>query len=255
MEAPPWQINSFVRIRDRWHSPGVDTDFLLDELAYAGAEHLDPDFVAGYDRKQGFPPVDGDVEVLRAHGALHPHATVVDLGAGTGRFAVAAAAHCGRVVAVDVSPIMVTEIRRRAAAARAVNIEVVPAGLLTYRHSGDPADAVHCRNVLHQVPDFWKGIALQRMADLLRPGGLLRLHDLVYDVTPAEAPEVLRAWLTAAATDPAVGYTAEDLATHVRTEFSTYRRLLESLLDATGFEVLDVQFVRRVYGAYTCRRR
>jgi len=27
----------------------------LDELAHAGPDHLDADFVAGYDRKQGFP--------------------------------------------------------------------------------------------------------------------------------------------------------------------------------------------------------
>jgi hypothetical protein len=28
---------------------------MIDELAYAGPEHLDPAFVAGYDRKQGYP--------------------------------------------------------------------------------------------------------------------------------------------------------------------------------------------------------
>jgi hypothetical protein len=28
---------------------------MLDELAHAGAEHLDPGFVAGFDRKQGYP--------------------------------------------------------------------------------------------------------------------------------------------------------------------------------------------------------
>jgi hypothetical protein len=29
--------------------------WMLDELAHAGPEHLDPAFVAGYERKQGFP--------------------------------------------------------------------------------------------------------------------------------------------------------------------------------------------------------
>ena len=28
---------------------------MIDELAHAGPEHLDPAFVAGYDRKQGYP--------------------------------------------------------------------------------------------------------------------------------------------------------------------------------------------------------
>jgi ubiquinone/menaquinone biosynthesis C-methylase UbiE len=90
--------------------------WMLDELGHAGPEHLDPEFVAGFDRKQGFPDVEVDLEVLRRHGALDADATVVDLGAGTGRFALAAARHCGRVVAVDVSPAMVAHLRRAAGA-------------------------------------------------------------------------------------------------------------------------------------------
>lgn len=81
----------------------------LDELAHAGAEHLDPAFVAGYQRKQGYgrpggPDPGADVAALRAHG-LTESATVVDLGAGTGRFTLAAACTFQRVIAVDVSPV------------------------------------------------------------------------------------------------------------------------------------------------------
>jgi ubiquinone/menaquinone biosynthesis C-methylase UbiE len=227
----------------------MTADWMLDETAHAGPEHLDPAFVAGYDRKQGFPPVDADLAVLREHGALGP--TVVDLGTGTGRFAVAAAAHCRRVVAVDVSPAMLAHLR----ATTLPNVELVPAGFLSYEHTGAPADAVHTRNALHQLPDFWKGVALDRIARILRPGGVLRLHDLVYDFTPAEAPELFRLWFAGAATDPAVGYTAEDYAVHIRTEHSTYRWLLEPLLDAAGFDIVDAAFDRRLYGTYTCVRR
>jgi ubiquinone/menaquinone biosynthesis C-methylase UbiE len=227
----------------------MSADWMLDETAHAGPEHLDPAFVAGYDRKQGFPPVDADLAVLQEHGALGP--TVVDMATGTGRFAVAAAAHCRRVVAVDVSPAMLAHLR----AAAPPNVELVPGGFLSYEHTGAPADAVHTRNALHQLPDFWKGIALDRIARILRPGGVLRLHDLVYDFAPAEAPEVFGQWLAGAATDPAAGYTAEDYAVHIRTEHSTYRRLLEPLLDAAGFDILDAAFEGRLYGAYTCVRR
>lgn len=226
--------------------------WLLDETAHAGPEHLDPGFVAGYDRKQGYPPVDAEVDVLRERGALAPGATVVDLGAGTGRFAVAAAPHCARVVAVDVSP---AHVRRSAAAAGASNVEVVRAGFLSYEHAGVPAAAIYSRNALHQLPDFWKGIALHRAAQMLRPGGVLRLHDLVYDFGPADAPAVLQRWLDAASADPAVGYTAEDYATHIRTEDSTYRWLLEPLLEAAGFEIVDSEFHQRTYATYTCLRR
>ena len=52
-----------------------------------------------------------------------------------------------------------------------------------------------------------------------------------------------------------MGWTADELAEHVRGEFSTYSWLLDAMLDRTGFEVLDRTFRRSAYGAYTCRRR
>src|SRR5215216_3333818 len=117
-------------------SPGSAGRWSLDEPAYAGPEHLDRGFVAGYDRKQGYPDVGADLAVLREQGVLTSQATVVDLGAGTGRFALAAAAHCRRVVAVDVSPAMIEHLRRAAGQAGVSNIECVRAGFLSYRHEG-----------------------------------------------------------------------------------------------------------------------
>ena len=92
---------------------------------------------------------------------------------------------------------------------------------------------------LHQLPDFWKGIALQRLAGVLRRGGILRLRDLVFDFVPAEADARIEMWLAGAVSDPALGWTASELAEHVRTEFSTYSWLLEAMLERTGFQILE----------------
>ncbi len=43
-----------------------------------------------------------------------------------------------------------------------------------------------------------------------------------------------------------------DFAEHIRTEYSTFRWLLEPMLAAAGFEITDVSYERRLYGAYTC---
>jgi SAM-dependent methyltransferase len=228
--------------------------WMLDELAHAGTEHLDPEFVAGYERKQGYPDPTEDVEILATHG-LDGRATVVDLGAGTGRFALAAARRFGRVTAVDISPVMLESLRRRAAGNAVGNLECVVAGFLSYRHAGPPADAVYTRNALHQLSDFWKAVALDRIAGMLRPGGVLRLHDLIYDFRPSEADEVFQRWLDNAAADPALGYTSADLAEHIRSEHSTFRWLLEPMLGAAGFEIATARFTGSVYGAYTCRKR
>ncbi len=226
--------------------------WMIDELEFAGPEHLDEGFVSTYDTKQGHPDFAPDLELLRRQGVLDQNSTVVDLGAGTGRFACAAAPHCRRVVAVDVSAAMLAHASRAAHRAGLANVECVRAGFLAYEHTGEPADAVFTRNALHQLPDFWKGLALARVRQVLRPGGLLRLHDLVYDFTPAEAPAALEAWMANAALDPAAGYTREDFATHVRTEFGTYRWLLEPLIEAAGFTITDADVRGRIYAAYTC---
>jgi SAM-dependent methyltransferase len=231
----------------------MDESWLLDELAYAGPEHRDPAFVAGYDRKQGFDPT-ADLAALRASG-VSESSTLVDLGAGTGRFALAAARQFRRVVAVDVSPAMLDFLRGQAADAGLTNLECVRAGFLTYEHRGPLADAVYTRNALHHLPDFWKAIALVRIGAIVRPGGVLRLHDLIYDFQPAEAAAVFAEWLAGAVDDPARGYTRADYALHIRSEHSTYRWLIEPMLAATGWEIADVGYRQRVYGAYTCIKR
>jgi SAM-dependent methyltransferase len=230
----------------------VDEKWMLDELAHAGPEHLDEGFIAGYDRKQGYPDPETDVAAFEAHG-LDGTSAVVDIGAGTGQFALAAARRFGRVTAVDVSPAMVAALRAKAAAtpAAANRLECMRGGFLSYSPAA-PVDGVYTRHALHQLPDFWKAVALRRIADMLRPGGVLRLRDLVYDFAPAETDAVFRDWFAGAAADPAAGYTAADYAEHIRTEYSTFRWLLEPLLTAAGFTIADVSYQGKLYGAYTC---
>lgn len=226
----------------------------IDELAHAGDEHLDPAYVAGYDAKSQTDP-SADVALLQSLG-MGTESTVVDLGAGTGTFARAVAPHCRRVVAVDVSLAMLDILRANVARDGLSNVEPVRAGLLTYEHQGEPADIVYSRNTLHHLPDFWKGIALVRIAAMLRPGGILRLHDLVYSFDPADAPARIESWLANAPADPAQGFTRADLELHIRTEHSTYSWLLEPLLERAGFAIHDAEYrASGAFAAYVCVRR
>ena len=225
---------------------GGTPSWQFDEVAHAGTEHLHAGYVAAYDRKS---PTDWseEVEILLELG-VGATSTVVDLGAGTGTFAEAISPHVARVVAVDVSEPMVGTMRAR-------GLEAVRAGLLTYEHEGDRPDAVFTRNALHHLPDFWKAIALERMARLLPDGGILRLRDLVYSFEPEEAEEAITSWLSAAAEDPAEGWTAAELAEHVRAEHSTFTWLLEPMLERVGLTIHD-RWVSpsRIFAAYTCVR-
>jgi SAM-dependent methyltransferase len=220
----------------------------LDEAAHAGREHLDPAYVAGYDTKTGFD-VGIDVELLRGLG-LGPATTLVDLGAGTGLLAAAVAPYCARVVAADPSPAML-EIAR----ARPDAFECVEAGFLSYEHRGDPPSIVYSRNALHHLPDFWKAIALERIAHMLTPEGTLVLRDIVYSFAPGQAEAVLEAWFAGAPADAKDGWTRAELEEHVRGEHSTFSWLLEPMLEHAGFEIADIWHSEsRTYARYVCTK-
>lgn len=230
-------------------------DWYPQELELAGAEHLDAAYVAAHERKAGFDPTD-DLDMLRARG-LRGGSTLIDFGAGTGSFAVAAASVCKRVVAVDVSPAMVDAARARAAEAGARNVECVQAGFLSYVHEGEPPDFIYTRNALHHLPDLWKGIALTRLAALLRPGGVLQLRDLVFSFDLQGAEAGIANWLrTAAADRPEDGWTREELANHLRDEHSTFTWLLEPMIAGAGLELVAVDHGRAgAYANYICLKR
>ena len=229
----------------------VDEALVLDEQAHAGREHLDAGYVAGYDQKAGFDPTE-DIEVLRRHG-LGPDSLVIDLGAGTGTFAVSVAPSCRRVVAVDVSAVMTAALRRASSASVSTTSrwwtpDFFPTSTRVSRWTS-------CSLVApDQVPTSGRGSRSDRIASFLRPHGVLRLRDLVFDFAPHEAEERIEAWMSGAVSDPAAGWTADELVQHVRTEFSTYSWLLDSMLDRSGFDILERSFRCSAYGTHTCRR-
>jgi ubiquinone/menaquinone biosynthesis C-methylase UbiE len=228
----------------------------LDERAYAGREHSDEQHARRYDAKMDSGGAD-EVRLLQEAGALHPDCTVVDLGAGTGQFTLAAAEVCRRVVAVDVSPLMLERLREKLDRRAVANVEVVDAGFLTYAHAGEPADVVYSRFALHHLPDFWQALALRRMADMLRPGGVLRLWDVVYSFEPHEAEERIEAWITAlVSADVESGWTRAEIAEHVRDEHSTFAWLLEPMIERAGFDLVDADYDESgMLAKYVCRKR
>lgn len=230
-----------------------DRGWLLDEVASAGRENLDAGHVSRYDSKEDAGAAE-EVRFLAGLG-LTRESVVVDMGAGTGQFTVAVAPACARVVAVDVSPVMLAALRATVDQARLGNVEVVQAGFLTYEHRGRAADLVYSRYALHHLPDFWKGVALARLHRTLRPGGLLRLWDVVYDVDPADAEERIEAWCSTGNAPDAGGWSRSELEEHVRDEHSTFSWLLEAMVRRTGFTVEAAEHSDDgIFGKYVLRR-
>lgn len=215
--------------------------WLLDEVRHAGRENLDPGHVTLYDDKED---ANASAEVARlVKLGLDARSTVVDLGASTGQFALAVAPVCALVIAVDVSPLMLDRLSAKAAAAGWTNVDVVQAGFLSYEHRGAPADFVYSRWALHHLGDFWKAMALYRMRKILRPGGVLRLLDIVYSFEPHQIADRVEQWRSTLPVEASAGeWVQADIDLHVRDGQSTFTWLLEPMIERSGFRIDDAAY-------------
>lgn len=132
------------------------------------------DKAAEYDQ-QPLPQqiAEGVGAALLARVALHPDLTVLDFGAGTGLVSGRLAPHVGHILAVDVSPAMLTQLAAKPALAG--KVEPICQDLLA-APLGRQVGLVVSVMALHHVADT--AATLRALHDHLLPGGQLALADL-----------------------------------------------------------------------------
>lgn len=107
---------------------------------------------------------------------------------------------------------------------------------------------VTVRSALHQLPDTWKQAALNRIAEMLVPGGKLYIWDVMWSFPAAELDERLPSWVETMAQPRGQGFTREMFETHLREEFSTFGRILEGLIDRAGLGLIEANYPAPWYG-------
>ena len=224
----------------RWYFP---------EFSPVGVDLASVEAVAAFDRNHGTDPAQ-DAELLGRLSA-EPDMVLVDLACGTGSLLVEAARRGLAAHGVDVSANMLTFTRRRAALAD-VDVCLHHAGFLTYEHHGGLADIVTVRSALHQLPDFWKQVALVRLRQFMRPGGQLYVSDVVWSFTPQDWQSAIPEWIDRMGRPEGSGFTRTDFETHVREEFSTFDWMLEGMLVKAGFSIDSVVKPMPWSAAYWC---
>lgn len=224
-----------------------------DETKFSGVDYTDPGAVDAYDAKMQKLRDFGkeSAEIIGLINLSKEH-TLLDMGAGTGGFAIPAAKKCAKVYAVDISPFMLDCARRKAACESLENIEFHQAGFLTYEHRGKPLDAVVSQFVLHHLPDFWKFAALKRIGDMLKEGGKLYLKDAVYSFEPGAYMPVLDNLVKHISAEDADF--ARDIEKSIRDEYSTFAWVLEKLIGDAGFIIEEKKYDRGVFAQYLCTK-
>lgn len=221
-------------------------DWQYDDLRQVGLDFADPAEVTTYDDRQS-TKLDEDRALIMMLGVTPEH-EVADIGCGTGLLVAAAAEVCRRVVAIDASPAMLAATAARAKSMRLGNIETQHASFLSFEAQPNSIDLITTKFALHHLPDLWKGVALTRINQALKPGGKLFIRDVVLNCGPSEISEVAESWIAWMTAN--TGYSRAETATHLREEHSTYGWIMERLLEEAGFTIVRAAYEPPVYADY-----
>lgn len=185
---------------------------------------------------------------------LQPDQNVLDMGAGTGEFAIAATGHCSKVFAVDLSPGMLKIAEAKAQMRGINNIEFIQAGFLTYEHKEEPVDVAVSQFSLHYLPDFWKQIALIRLSKMMKKGARLLLEDTAYAFDIANYEELFNQ-----GTSYVINTMGKDdaaaIISHIRDEYCTIDWIMEGLIRRAGFTIERSDYKKMgMHTTYLCTK-
>jgi len=231
-------------------------EWTFNEFKHCGVDYSDAAQAAVYDEEhQKFRNFEQEVaDLLKALALDKPETmTLIDLGCGTGAFAVAAAKHFKKIYAVDVAEAMLDCARKKAMGQGITNIEFVNSGFLNYEHEAGTADMVFSKAAFHHLPDFWKQAALLKMNKMLKPGGILYLFDIVFHFPPETYEEKINGWISGFEKIAGPEFKKE-VETHIRDEYSTFNWIMEGMLSRAGFAIDKIVTPDGIQTEYFCRK-
>jgi ubiquinone/menaquinone biosynthesis C-methylase UbiE len=230
------------------------TKWYYNEMLQSGVDYSRVEEVKRYDDRMGrLRDIRGEIDTIVDALEPTPESLILEIGSGTGEFAIALAKMCRRLYAVDVSPVMLDYAREKARLNNVNNIEFYTAGFLTYEHNGEPFDHIYSQLALHHLPDFWKLIGLKKIFDLLKPGGRFFLKDVVYP-SDVDGYDAFFAEIIKEVEDSAGPEFTKEYYEHISREYSTLDWIMEKLLTDVGFTILHSSLENKFLATYVCTR-
>ena len=224
------------------------------EIQQVGTDYTDEAQVKAYDQcMQRLRDVNEETETIIKSINLKKNETILEIGTGTGSFAIEAARHCAKVIAIDVSQKMLEFAQQKAQMMGITNVEFNHAGFLTYCHTGEPLDAVVSQLALHHLPDFWKIIALRRIFEILKDGGKFYLRDAVYSFDVDNYKNFFDNLIDGVKNAHGVEL-ASDFELATREEYTTLDWIMEGLLKRAGFSIDKVDYSDGFMAVYVCTK-
>jgi len=230
-----------------------NTKWFYNETVQVGTEYQDISNVQAYDIQMAkFRDAKKEAtDIIEAISLGREH-SLLEIGTGTGNFAIEAAKQCKSVYAIDVSPAMIAYAKQKAQTEAISNISFLQAGFLGYEHNGSPLDIIVSNLALHHLPDFWKMIALKRIHKLLKKGGSFYLGDVIFSFPIEEYDTKIETWIDILKEKVGLNF-AQEAQMHIKEEYSTFDWIIEEMLHKSGFK-FDIRRKDDFFAVYYCKK-
>ncbi|MBN1969750.1 MAG: class I SAM-dependent methyltransferase [Candidatus Delongbacteria bacterium] len=228
------------------------SNWIYDEYKHCGVDYSDRNLADSYDQQhQSFRNYEKEFnEMIEFLGLKNTqNLSLIDLGCGTGATSFFAADKFKKVYGVDVSDVMIEQAQKKLD--NTSNIDFIRGGFLSYDHKEEPVDLLITKAAFHHLPDFWKQIALFKMNKMIKVGGILYIHDIVFHFNALDYQNKINTWISGFEKVVNKEF-IEEVKTHIRDEFSTFKWILDGMIEKAGFKIQNCRTNDEFVTEYYC---
>jgi ubiquinone/menaquinone biosynthesis C-methylase UbiE len=232
-------------MQDKW---------IYDEFKQIGVDYSTNEIVSDYDNQHtDFRNYEQEVKdfIDEFKDKNLKELTAIDFGCGTGAFSINASRYFRQIFAIDISNEMLLRAKEKAKIGKITNIEFINSGFLSYSHKTDKVDFIITKYAFHHFSDFWKQIGLINMNKMMKVGGILYIHDVVFQFNPADYKLKINEWIDGYADKLSPDF-LEEFEIHIRDEFSTFDWILRGMIERAGFMIDKVKSFDGFSSEYFC---
>jgi len=231
----------------------MESIWTYNEFVQIGTDFTDIKKVETYDDMMlKFRNYKQEVELIFKTLNIDSNDTLLEIGTGTGHFAIEAAKICKKVYAIDVSQTMLNYAKLKAEKENITNIEWFNYGFLSFDFPGMQFDCAVSNMALHHLSDFWKMIAVSNIYRSLKSQGKFFLGDIIFSCGVDEIKTRIDNWinyLKDIGADPYLG-----AINHVKKEYSTFSWIMEGIFERAGFSYSAITDNNN-FMAYLCTKK
>lgn len=213
----------------------MNNKWYFDEFTQVGTDYTDINKVKVYDDKmQKFRNYKEEAEIILNKFNVNSNDVILEIGTGTGHFAIEASKRCKKVYAIDVSKTMLEYAESKADKENRTNIEWLNYGFLSYNFPDIKFNHVVTNAAFHHLPDFWKAAAVKKIYNSLKDNGKFFLGDVIFSFNIEEINLKINDWLGSYEKIDDEFY--DEAIIHIKKEYSTFSWIIEGLLERSGFK-------------------